>query len=145
MKSGWVEKHERRRVAATLKAQFHLLNQTEARELYTQASYRQTGLKRLSELSKDSTFYRAVLKDLFLSELVLLTQNPLAVGENVEVHLQLPQHHLPLTFLAGIGEVKTTVEMGRSLFHGTLQVLAIHKDDVDRLSRNFLQRQTNLA
>ena len=145
MKNGWVEKNERRRVTATLKAQFHLLNQTEARELHAQACYRQTGLKQLAHLSKDSAFYRVILKDLFLSELFLISQNPLTVGEKAEIHLQLPQQHLPLTFLAGVGEVKNTVEMGRNLFHGALQVSAIHKDDVDRMSRNSLQQQTNLA
>ena len=143
MKNGWVEKHERQRVAATLKAQFRLLNPTEARELQAQASYRQTGLKQLAELSKDSPLHKAILKDLFLSELLLLSQQPLTAGEKAEILLQLPQYRLPLTLLAGVGEVKTTLEMGRNLFHCPLQVLAIHKDDVDRLSRSLLQQQTN--
>jgi hypothetical protein len=143
MKNGWIEKHERQRVAATLKAQFRLLNPAETRELQAQASYRQTGLKQLAELSKDSAFHRAILKDLFLSELHLLSQNPLTAGEKAEILLQLPQHRLPLTLLAVVGEVKTTLEMGRNLFHGPLQVLAIHKDDVDRLSRSLLQQQAN--
>jgi hypothetical protein len=143
MKNGWVEKQERHRVAATLKAQFRLLDPTEARELHAQASYRQTGLKQLAELSKGSGFHRAILKDIFLSELFLLSQHPLTTGEKMEILLQLPQYRLPLSLLAGMGEVKTTQEMGRSLFHGPLQVLAIHKDDVDRLSRTHLQQQMN--
>lgn len=145
MRNGWIEKCERRRVTATLRAQFHLLNQAEARELQAQACYRQTGLKQLAEPSRGSAFHRAILKDLFLSELFLLSQNPLTMGERAEVLLQLPQQKLPLTLLAGIGEVKTSVEMGRNLFRGALQVAALHKDDVDRLSRNFLQQQTNLT
>lgn len=142
MKNGWVEKHERQRIAATLKAQFRQLDPSEARGLQAQASYRQTGLKQMAEVSNDSPLHRVIAKDLFQSSLFLVSQSPLAAGEKLEVLLQLPQYRLPLSLLAGVGGVETTMEMGRTLFHGTLQVLAIHKDDVDRLSRQHLQKQT---
>ena len=142
MKNGWVEKHERQRIAATLKAQFKQLDPSEARDLQAQASYRQTGLKQLALLSKDSPLHRVITRDLFQSSLFLVSQSPLSAGEKLEVHLQLPQYRLPLSLLAGVTEVETTMEMGRTLFHGALQVLAIHKDDVDRLSRHHLQQQT---
>ncbi len=141
MKNGWIEKHDKQRVAATLKAQFRNLGLGEARDLQAQASYRQTGLKQLAQLSKDSAFYRVILRDLFLSRLSLLSQTPLSAGERFEILLQLPQHRLPLSLLAGVESVETTVEMGRTLFHGALQVMAIHKDDVDRLSRGVPQQQ----
>lgn len=141
MKNGWVEKQEQNRVAATLKAEFRMLSPTEARELLAQNCYRQTSLKQLAQLSKDSPLHRAIMKDIFQSRLSLLSQNPLTGGERLELLLHLPQYRIPLSLLAGVGGVETTVEMGRNLFHGALQVLAIHKDDVDRLSRNLTQHQ----
>ncbi len=142
MKNGWIEKHEQQRISATLKAQFRRLDPSEARDLQTQASYRQTGLKQLAQLSRDSTLHRAITRDLFQSRLFLVGQNPLSAGERLEILLQLPQYRLPLGLLAEVAGVKTSTEMGNTLFHGALQVLAIHKDDVDRLSRHSLQQHS---
>ena len=142
MKNGWVEKHERQRIAATLKAQFRQLDPSEAKDLQVQASYRQTGRKQLALLSKDSPLHRVIARDLFQSNLYLVSQSPLAAGENLEIMIQLPQYRLPLSLLAALAGVETTMEMGRTLFHGALRVEAIHKDDVDRLSRHHLQQQT---
>lgn len=143
MKNGWIEKHERQRIAATLKAQFKQLDPSEARALQAQASYRQTGLKQLAEMSKDSPLHRVIAKDLFQSDLSLVSQTPLTAGERLEILLQLPQYRIPLGLLAGVLAVRTTMEMGRTLFHAALQIQALHKDDVDRLSRLHLQQQMN--
>jgi hypothetical protein len=71
----------------------------------------------------------------------LLSQNPLSKGDQLEVILHLPQYRIPLGFLAGVELVKTTVEMGRNLFQGDLQALAVHKDDIDRLAQSLIQSQ----
>lgn len=141
MVNAWIEKHERQRIAATLKAQFRQLEAPEARDLLSQPSYRQTGLKDLEQLSKNLPLYWVIAKDLFQSRLFLVSQSPISLGEKLEILLQLPQYHLPLYFLAVVANVETTMEMDHTLFHGALQVLALHKDDLDRLSRQHLQQQ----
>ncbi len=139
MKTGWIEKFNSGRVEATLKAEFRLLNPSEAKKLFTHESYGQTTVNHLPQLSEKSPLYRAITKDIFMSHLVLLSQSPLSPGDRLEVVLHLSQYQVPLRILAEAGQVETTLEMGRNLFHGGLQVLAIHQKDVESLARGLIQ------
>jgi hypothetical protein len=139
MKTGWIEKIQAGRVEATLKAEFRQLDAAQAKKLFTQDIYALTTVEHMAQLSEKSSLYRAIAKDIFRSRLVLLSQSPLAPGEKLEVVLHLPQYNTPLRFLAGAGRVENTLEMGRNLFHGELQVLSIHKRDVESLAQNLIQ------
>jgi hypothetical protein len=142
MKTGWIEKFESGRVEATLKIEFRMLEGAEAKRLFSQDSYGETTATHIPQLSVRSSLYRAIGKDIFYSRLVLLAQSPLSKGDKLEGVLYLSQYQRPLRLLAEVGEVETTVEMGRQFFHGNLLVLSVHKADIERLAHSLIQSQT---
>lgn len=141
MKTGWVEKRQHERVLATLKVEFRMIDSELAKKLLAHDHYRQTTAEHLPELSLKSPLYKAVTKDVSLGGLLLVSQQALAVGTQVEVSLHLPNYKTSLNFLAQITRVETTVEMGRNLYHAGMKTLAIHKGDVDRIGKYLLDQK----
>ena len=133
-KSGWVEKRKFERVVATLKMEYQIVSGPEAKKLLSHEHYQQTTVDQLPELSQKSSVYQAVTKDISAGGLALMSQQPLQKGMLLEVSLHLPHYKTILKFLAEIRHVQTLVEMGRTLFQAGIQIMAINKADVERIS-----------
>ncbi len=139
-KSGWMEKRKHERVLATLKVNYMTVTADETKKLLKQDRYRTTTAEHLPELSKKSTLYKAVTKDISICGLAMHSQHPLPKGSVVEVNMDLPNFPVSLKFLAEVRHVEKILEMGRTVYSAGMRIIAISKEDVKRIA-DYLIRQ----
>lgn len=140
-RSGWVEKHENDKVVATLKAHYRVIHSPEHKIIVVHDYYAETTEKDLQKKAKETGFYRAVYKDLFLSELVLLTQSTTYARSLMEIMLHFPNYQSELMFLAWITKVETINELGRTIYHAHLKSVAVNQRTVDKMIHALTQKK----
>jgi hypothetical protein len=123
--TGWVEKREEERVAATIRAYYRIASPAETKTIVSNADYANTTEAHLARQADTASFFRAIHRDIFRSDLTLLSQSTLATGMRLEVTLQFPSNGTELTFLAQVSKVNVMNEWNKDVFHGKLKTLAI--------------------
>jgi hypothetical protein len=134
-KSGWMEKRKHERVVATLKIQYRMFEEGDAKKILKDASYKETTVDQLSSLSKNSPLYHAVTRDISLGGMSLIGEHAFPIGAVVEVGLQLPHYKTVLKFAAEVVRSDSFVEMQRTMHRAGLKILAINRGDLEHISR----------
>ncbi len=140
-RSGWVEKHENGKVVATLKAHYRVIHAPENKAIVDHAYYADTTEKDFQKRSIETSFYKAVYKDLFLSELVLLTQNGTYARSLMEIMIHFPNHQSELMFLAWITKVEMINELGRLVYHAHLKSVSVNQRTINRMIHTLTQKK----
>lgn len=139
-KSAWIEKKIQGRVVATIKGDYRLVPAPEIKKTLANEFYRDTTMEQVAELSRKSTLYQTVARDITRLGLSLLTQEVLATGVIAEVGLPLSQSKIVLKFLAQVIQSESITEMGRVIHHQALRTLAVHQGDLKRLESYLFAR-----
>src|SRR6185295_5661392 len=134
-KNGWMEKRQHERVVATLKIEYRMFVEGDAKKILKGASYKETTVDQLASLSKNSTLYHAVTRDISLGGMALIGEHPFPIGAVVEVGLHLPHYKTVLKFAAEIVRSDSFVEMQRTMHRAGLKILAINRADMDHITR----------
>jgi hypothetical protein len=140
--SGWVEKSEEGKPVATIRAHYRVIHSPEHKSIPLHDFYAQTTEKHFRKLSEEAVFYKAIHKDIFKSELTLLTQSLPYEGSLMEIMLHFPNHQSELMFLAWIDRVEPVIEMGRSVYHAHLKSVAVNQRTLTKMIHNLNNRKT---
>ena len=141
VQNGWMEHRKHERVSASLKVSYRVLNAQEKEESLNQPQYNQTTAEQLPHLARKFHVYHAVTRDISEGGLAISGEHPFAEGEQVEISLQLPQYKVPVTFLAEVSRSSSFFELGKTLYNAGVRILALNREDMDRLSRYLLSEK----
>ncbi len=141
VQNGWMEQRRQERVSATLRVSYRVLDAAEKMGALDQPRYSQTTAEHLPDLSQKFNVYHAVTKDISEGGLAISGEHPFALGEHVEISLQLPQYKVPVTFLAEVKRSSSFFELGKTMYNAGVLILALDRDGMDRLSRYLLSEK----
>ena len=138
VQKGWMEQRRHERVSATLTVSYRVLGADETKDALNQPKYNETQAEHLPQLSKKSHAYHAVTKDISEGGLSIVGEHPFAVGERVEISLQLPQYSMPVTMLAEVKQSSSYTQLGKVIYTAGVSILALDKEEMNRLGRYLL-------
>lgn len=135
---GWMEQRRHERVSATLHITYRVLGAEEKDQALSQSKYSETTAEHLPHLSKKFHAYHAVTKDISEGGLSITGEHPFNEGDKVELSIQLPQYNVPITILAEVKRCVSYVQLGKTIYSAGVSILALDKDDMNRLGRYLL-------
>lgn len=137
LKTGWMEKRQFERIAATVKVTFRLVTKEEVVLMLNHPNYRDSTADQLPELAEKSTVFHAVTRDISLGGMAVVGEQPFPEGSAVAIHLHLPGYPNPVTLMA---EVIRSQEVGgiHSQYRAGIKILAINRADVVRMEKYLL-------
>jgi len=138
MHQGWMEKRQFERVDAAIKVAYRVIPKSELVKYLTDSAYRESTTDRLPELSKKSPTMSAVTKDISMGGLSVMGETEFPPDSALEVFLYLPAYPSPITMIAEIVRTQTTGSSLGDMFRAGLKILAINKQDINRLDRFLL-------
>jgi hypothetical protein len=141
-KSGWVEKRQFERVVATLKADYRLVDPKDSKKILENTNYKNTTVDQLPELSKTSSLYHAVTKDISMGGLALVGEQPFPMGGVVEIGLHLPKYKSVLKFLAEVVHTESFKEMGRVIHRAGVRTMAINQEDLEKINQYLISQMS---
>lgn len=141
--TGWIEKHEKEKIVATLRAHYQIINLPEDKEILEHEYYSQTAEKDFVKKAQEATFYKAIYKDIFKSNLSLLTQSMTTSGVLMEIMLHFPNYQSELIFLAKVTNVETDSELGRDVYHARLQAIAVNQKSLTKMMYAINDQKSN--
>ena len=138
MNMGWMEKRQFERVDAAIKVSYRVIPKSELVRHLTDSAYRESTTDRLPELSKKSPTMHAVTKDISMGGLSLFGETEFPPDSALEIFLYLPTYPSPITMIAEILRTQASSSSTGELFRAGLKILAINKQDINRLDRFLL-------
>ncbi|HXL72492.1 MAG TPA: hypothetical protein VN963_02600 [bacterium] len=141
--TGWIEKQEKEKIVATLRAHYQTINPPEDKKISEHEYYSQTAEKDFVKKAQEATFYKAIYKDIFKSNLSLLTQSMTTSGVLMEIMLHFPNYQSELIFLAKVTSVETDNELGRDVYHAHLQAIAVNQNSLAKMMHAIRDQKSN--
>jgi hypothetical protein len=138
MNMGWMEKRQYERVDAAIKVSYRVLSKEELVQNLVNPAYRESTVDRLPEISKKSPTMSAVTKDISMGGLSLFGENEFPPDSALEILLYLPAYPSPISMIAEVVRTQETSSATGELFRAGLKILAINKQDINRLDRFLL-------
>jgi hypothetical protein len=135
---GYMEQRRHERVNASLKITYRILDSHEKESAIHQPRYSETKAEHLPSLSQKFQVYHAVTRDISEGGLSFMGEQPFSVGQNVELSIHLPQYNVPVTFLTEVMRAGSQFELGRTTFSAGVKILALNREDMDRLMKYVL-------
>ncbi|GEM_PF-2443017 len=139
--SGWIEKQEKDKIVATLKAHYRIIHSPEDKEILGKELYSNTTEGDFSKKAQEAVFYKAIYKDIFKSYLSLLTQSLPPIGALIEVVIHFPNYQSEIVFLARITSVETNNELGREVYPARLQGVSVNQESITKLIYDINQKK----
>jgi hypothetical protein len=139
--SGWIEKQDKKRIVATLRAHYRIIHSPENKEIQQLDTYNNTTETDFAEKAKKAVFYKAIYKDIFKSHLTLLTKSLPPTGALLEVVIHFPNYESEIVFLARIESLETKSEMGREVYPARLESLAVNQESLTKLIYDINQKK----
>lgn len=146
IKSGWMEKRQFERIAATVKITFRLVSKEEVVMMLNHPHYKDSTADQLPELAEKSTVFHAVTRDVSLGGMAVVGEQPFPEGSAVAIHLHLPGYPNPVTLMAEVISNQEISSMKGSQYRAGIKILAINRADVTRMEKYMLVeklKQTN--
>jgi len=141
IQKGWMEQRRHERVAATLKISYRILEESEKEGTINQPRYNQTLAEHLPHLSQKFHVYHAVTRDISEGGLSINAEKPFTQGQPVEISITLPQYNVPVTFLTEVMRAGSFFEMGKTMYSAGVKILALNREDMDRLMKYVLSEK----
>jgi hypothetical protein len=141
--AGWIEKYDKEKIVATLKAHYQIVNPPEDKKIPAHEYYSQTTENDFVKKAQEATFYKAIYKDIFKSHLSLLTRSLTTSGLLIEIMLHFPNYRSELLFLAKITNVETDNELGRDVYHAHLQATAVNQKSLIKMIHAISGQKSN--
>ncbi len=138
---GWIEKQEKERVVATLKAHYRVIPPLESKEILASEFYLHTTEEDFSRKAQEAVFYKAIYKDIFKSHLSLLTQSLPSSGALMEIVIHFPNYQSEIVFLAKVLSVETNNELGREVYPARLRSLSVNQESLTKLIYDINQKK----
>ncbi len=147
VQKGWMEQRRHERVSATLSVTYRVLGADETKDVLNLPQYSETQAEHLPHLAKKSHAYHAITKDISEGGLSIVGEHPFVLGDKVEISIQLPQFAIPVTMLTEVKRSSSYTQMGKVIYTAGVSILALDKQEMNRLSRYLLaekiQQQNN--
>jgi len=141
--TGWIEKYDKEKIVATLKAHYQIINPPEDKKIPAHEHYSQTTENDFVKKAQEATFYKAIYKDIFKSNLSLLTQSLTTSGLLIEIMIHFPNYRSELLFLAKVISVETESELGRDVYHAHLQAIAVNQKSLTKMMHAISDQKSN--
>ncbi len=138
IQKGWVEQRKFERVSTTLAVSYKVLSHEEKKDAIDLPRYKETKAEHLPNLSRKFHVYHAITRDISEGGLSLMGDQPFYLGDQVEIHMQIPQYKTQLTLLAEVLRVSSFLETGKTMHSAGVKIMAINREDVVRLEKYLL-------
>jgi hypothetical protein len=138
IKSGWMEKRQFERVAATVKVTYRIVTKEEVVTMLNHPHYKDSKADQLPELAEKSTVFHAVTRDVSLGGMAVVGDQPFPEGSAVAIHLHLPGYPNPVTLMAEIIRQTEIGGMRGVQYRAGVKILAINRADVVRMEKYLL-------
>jgi hypothetical protein len=140
-----MEQRRSERLLASVKVQWYEIDKGELVQSLTQAAYRDSTASDLPDLARRSTVFYAVTRDMTPSIMSLVTQDKVEPGTSVSIRMTLPSAPAPVTFLVEVSDVDKSDGLKGTSYHASLKILAINREDVQRIERHLLVKKLSQA
>jgi replicative DNA helicase len=140
--TGWVEKREDGKVAATIRAYYNVVEPSQHKSILAKPDYSQTTENHMAQKAETASFYKAIHRDIFKSSLTLLSQSTLTTSMRLEVTLQFPHLGTDLTFLAQVTKVSVETEWNKESYHADLKNLAVSQKSLQKMIDHLNKKKT---
>jgi hypothetical protein len=135
---GYMEQRRHERVNASLKISYRILDASEKDSALHQPRYSETKAEHLPHLAQKFQVYHAVTRDISEGGLSIMGDQVFSLGQHIEVSITLPQYNVPITFLTEVMRAGSFFELGKTKFNAGVKILALNREDMDRLMRFLL-------
>jgi hypothetical protein len=140
--SGWIEKQDKKKIVATLRAHYRIVHSPENKGIQQLDTYNNTTEEDFTEKAKKAMFYKAIYKDIFKSNLTLLTKSLPPAGALLEVVIHFPNYESEIVFLAKIESLEMKNELGRDVYPARLESVAVNQESLTKLIYDINQKRT---
>lgn len=138
LKSGWMEKRQFERVAATVKITYSVVPKEDLVAMLNHPHYRDSKADQLPALAEKSTVFHAVTRDVSLGGMAVVGDQAFPEGSAVAIHLHLPGYPNPVTLMAEVVRQTEVGGMKGVQYRAGVKILAINRADVVRMEKYLL-------
>jgi c-di-GMP-binding flagellar brake protein YcgR len=142
---GTIEQRKYERIVALMQIRYYIVDDEYAIKLKTESAYKDTHVDQLVNIPMARTPLTGVTENISAGGLLLVTEQPLAMGTSVVVDLTLPNLPRPLRALAEV--VRSDIAEGQVVdrtvksFRSGLKIIAINKDDMKRIENYIVEQK----
>jgi len=134
-KKGWIEKTDAAKSSSTILVDYRNVQPAEASALLKDPNYSRTTFDSPGIVNMMARLLRFQSNELLQGRAAFCRQEPLKTGDYLEVQMKIPIYDCKLRFLMESLAVDSTAEMKEMVFSAGMRILAVHKGDIDFLSR----------
>ncbi len=133
MKKGWIE--NQKRTGSPVMVDYKVLTDLELAQLTKDPNFSHSTMHHTDLARMMAHLLRVTPEDLLAGRVVFCSQEPLRPGMHLEVITHVADFNCPLHFIAEAHDVGFEAEMKEMVFSTGMKVTAVHKGDMELLSR----------